>query len=407
MSQQRAVPRHVHLGAGRLGLGLIVPLLSGSAVLVNRPPSPSSSLRIYEWLKSHESYQIRTAGHAPTQAEVSYAAFHYADESEALRTYFGSSDLSLVTTATRAQNLAEAGLRLAEWLQYRSEVDKGMEFHLTVIAGENLPSNSSRLRQEVRDVLSSRGDNSTLQYIDSNVDFLNCLVDRICLSVSLLDEEVLVDVEDYQEWVIEVSSLEQRERLAELVKPSVTLASTHDFEFYYRRKVWLLNGIHLILAVLGTEKGLRTVGDALADSEVLSAVRHVQDSFAMALGYLTSLDAEEAPEDSRLRSLLDYNESVLQRLAVTGEDILDERILRELYEARVGRQRLSSNRGRGMPGSLSRQIGIDNYIQYLEKVRERVIVPSEAYLEYQAISEDRFQQIWNRCLQRIKYYLPE
>jgi len=117
--------------------------------------------------------------------------------------------------------------------------------------------------------------------------FVDCVVDQICHSITLDGEFVTVSAEKHREWIIDDAD----QRLKKfLVHPQIKFVGSKDIDFYELRKLWLLNGFHLALAILGATTPLGTsarIGDIIAskEPELAKQIKGVQDELVDALVY--------------------------------------------------------------------------------------------------------------------------
>lgn len=157
--------------------------------------------------------------------------------------------------------------RLLAGLIARRTADAGP---ITVLPCDNLPGNGDVVAGVVRD-LAELVEPSLLPWLDSDVDFATSMVDRITPATTDADRETVrthlrvedvapVPTEPFSEWVIEGRFPAGRPRWEDAGAQVVA-----DVAPYERRKLFLLNGSHSLLAYAGSIRGHETVAQAIAD----------------------------------------------------------------------------------------------------------------------------------------------
>ncbi|SMH50554.1 fructuronate reductase [Rathayibacter oskolensis] len=206
-----------------------------------------------------------------TVTEAGYAldAEGRPDESvEAMR-----SDLARLPGSLRAgrPDPADAALtplgRLLTALEHRRRADAGP---VAVVPCDNLPDNGSFVRRGLRS-LAERVSPATVAYLDESVAFVSTSVDRITPRTTPEDvaalarttgrhDRVPVVTEPFHDWVLSGEFPAGRPAWE-----SVGARFVDDIEPFERRKLWLLNGAHSLLAYVGPLRGHRTVAEAIGD----------------------------------------------------------------------------------------------------------------------------------------------
>jgi fructuronate reductase len=162
--------------------------------------------------------------------------------------------------------------RLVDGLRARAGVDAP----IAIVPCDNLAGNGAVVREGVLAVASAV-DERLAAWIDARVSFVSTVVDRITPATTPAD---LDEVE---------RALGVRDELAVVTEPSRSWILAGDFpagrpaweragarfvddiEPWERRKLWLLNGAHSLLAYAGLLAGRTTVADAVADERLLAA----------------------------------------------------------------------------------------------------------------------------------------
>jgi len=218
--------------------------------------------------------------------------------------------LASPATAIVTLTITEAGYRLDERAPLAlSRLIMGLEARrlarggpLAVVSCDNLPANGAATRAAVLG-LATALDRSLAGWIDEYVSFVSTSVDRITphlddaelaalRTASGWEDAAPVVAEPFSDWVLEGDFLAGR--------PQWETAGAHfvdDVEPFERRKLWLLNGAHTILAASGPGRGHETVAAAFADaycSDLVidfwdEATRHLTDASLDIPGYLQQL----------------------------------------------------------------------------------------------------------------------
>lgn len=171
-----------------------------------------------------------------------------------------------VTEAGYADNASPAH-RIAAGLAARMAADAGP---ITVVSCDNLIANGQVLQRAVL-----RAAQPSLQrWIRESVSFVDTVVDRITPATTDTDrrevaeklgyrDDSAVVCEAYSEWVLSGDFLAGRpqwERGGARFVPAIAA--------YEKRKLWLLNAGHTLLAAAGSLRGYTTVAEAFEDAEL-------------------------------------------------------------------------------------------------------------------------------------------
>ncbi len=181
-------------------------------------------------------------------------------------------DVATLREALRAPRIDPPALatvpgRLLLGLEARRRASAGP---VTMLPCDNLPRNGWVLRHGLIEIAQSVAP-SLADWIAENVSFAASCVDRITPRTTVADvatvaretpwrDEVPVVTEPYASWVIAGAFPAGRPRWE-----SAGAQFVPDVAPYERRKLWLLNGAHSLLAELGLAAGQRTVRDAVDD----------------------------------------------------------------------------------------------------------------------------------------------
>jgi len=268
-------------------------------------------------------YTLLTRRADGVRAEVisSVSAVHGADEHEAWLEYWGDPHVAVVTltiteagylrgpdgeldrshpdvvadiAALRAGSRARVTTgpgRVVAGLLARREADSGA---LAVLPCDNLPDNGPALERVVT-ALARAVDPDLMEWAADNVVFGTTMVDRItpatidadrAEAVKLTGRTDLAPVptEPFSEWVIQGGFPKGRPHWE-----AVGARFVADIRPFERRKLWLLNGSHSLIAYAGSARGHETVADAVGDPVVRGWVEEWWDEAQTHLG----LDVEE------------------------------------------------------------------------------------------------------------------
>lgn len=219
--------------------------------------------------------------------------------------------------------------------------DSGAEA-LSILSCDNLPENGPVTKTVVQD-LATEVDDTLPGWIDAHIDFATSMVDRITPATTDEDRALVeqacgyvdaapVATEPFSEWVVSGEFPGGRPRWEEA---GATLVS--DVEPFERRKLWLLNGSHSMLAYAGSIRGHQTIDEAIADPACISWVETFWDEASRHL----SLPASNI-ESYRAALLTRFSNprarDQLARIAADGSAKLPVRTLPTLHAERsVGR----------------------------------------------------------------------
>lgn len=265
----------------------------------------------------------------------SLSAVHAGDDLAALRGYFASPDLALVTsTVTEAGYRRDAGGgldlsdpdvradiaalredpgadgvqttpgRLVAGLLARRDAGAGA---LALVPCDNVPDNGEMVGRVVRE-LAAEVDGTLGEWIDEHVAVVTTMVDRItpratdedrtAVRESLgIDDPQTVVTEPFAEWVLAGQFPAGRPAWDEAGATFVD-----DVRLHEQRKLWLLNGSHSLMAYAAPLRGHETVAEAIADPTVRG---WVQEWWDLAAAHL-QIDAA---------AVADYRQALLGRFA--------------------------------------------------------------------------------------------
>lgn len=149
---------------------------------------------------------------------------------------------------------------------------------IAVVPCDNMPGNGDLVRLGVAS-LADELDAGLVDWIRAHVSFVSTSVDRITPRMSAedlarvaletgWDDRAAVIAEPFSNWILSGDFPAGR---PEWERAGARFVS--DIEPFERRKLWMLNGAHTLLATLGQLRGHRTVAEASEDALCVEAVR--------------------------------------------------------------------------------------------------------------------------------------
>ena len=213
---------------------------------------------------------------------------------------------------------------------------------VAVIALDNLPHNGEVLAGVVRE-LAALVDPALAEWIPQHVAFVSTMVDRITPATTEADRAVAraltgrddaapVVTEPFSEWV-----LQGRFPAGRPGWDAVGARFVDDLEPVERRKLWLLNAGHSLLAYEGLPRGRATVAEAFADPVLRDRLEALWVE-ARAVLPLPAAEVDAALEALRTRFANARIEHRLAQIARDGSQKLPVRVLavaRARREARL------------------------------------------------------------------------
>jgi fructuronate reductase len=208
--------------------------------------------------------------------------------------------------------------RLVAGLAARRQADAGP---VSVVPCDNLPRNGAAVRRVVTS-LADQVDEGLSGWLRESVSFVDTEVDRITPRTTDRDRVLVAErtgvrddcpvvTEPFSEWVLAGRFLGGRPRWED---GGATFVD--DVTPFERRKLWLLNGAHSLLAYAGSQRGHRTVGQAIGDDVCAGWVENWWDEAAPHL---------ELPDSSKRDYRADLlarfsNQRIAHELAVIAAD---------------------------------------------------------------------------------------
>ncbi|WP_036506285.1 mannitol dehydrogenase family protein [Nocardioides sp. URHA0020] len=303
----------------------------GIAAFTGRSPALAEALRA-----QGGRYTLVTQGPAgPTFRRIAALSdVRAASEHEAWLAHLADPAVCVVTiTVTEAgygPGPGAAPARLVAGLAARRAAGAGA---ISLVPCDNLPANGPMLRSVVREL----AEPGLRAWIDDHVDFVTTMVDRITpattdadralvLAETGVEDRAPVVTEAYSEWVLSGAFPAGR--------PDWDATFVDDVAPYERRKLWLLNGAHSLLAYAGLARGHETVQQAVTDPTLRGwveewwdeAARRLPQSPAETAAYRVALLARFANPGIR---------HLLAQVALDGDQKIPARILPSLRAERA------------------------------------------------------------------------
>ena len=242
---------------------------------------------------------VKQSGSPTTEVISSIVAVHPGTDLDALRGYFASADVQIVTStiteagyvrnSTGGLDTENAGVaadiaslkadpaggvvttapgKFVAGLLARRAAGAGP---ITFVPCDNVVDNGPMTKRVVADMVAAV-DPSLQQWVDANVGYVTTMVDRITPRPTPADieaaeqltgvkDDAVVVTEPFTEWVLEGEFAGRR--------PAWETAGAtfvDDIRPFEHRKLWLLNGSHSLMAYAGPILGKESVGEAIADA---------------------------------------------------------------------------------------------------------------------------------------------
>lgn len=236
--------RHVHLGAGALGLGLITQLTAADGVDVSvvQRSGEGSTERLTSLAEHRGYWRVIASNNLPVDrwqsSRVPISRVFALESEDEVKREICNPDCHLLTIS-----LGEGGLEaqvplISSILQERAAQNFGS--HLCVIACENTVGEeySKLSRQRL-----------------TEVEFVPCLVDRMCSSPSIApDGLVRVETEDFGSWVIQRVS-GATDFIEAYLSDIEAIEFVDDLPLRRKQKRWLMNAPHLTVGIFAWNAG--------------------------------------------------------------------------------------------------------------------------------------------------------
>ncbi|MDA8312541.1 MAG: mannitol dehydrogenase family protein [Actinomycetota bacterium] len=234
-----------------------------------------------------------------------------------------------------AAPVTTAPARLVAGLAARRAAGNGP---LALVPCDNVPGNAELVRHVVGD-LACQVEPALAEWIGESTAVVATVVDRITPRAGSAEietaakstgrcDEVPVVTEAYSEWVLSGTFPAGRPRWED-----AGAVFTEDVSGYERRKLWLLNGAHSLLAYAGSMLGHASVADAFADDRCRE---WVEQWWATAAAHLDQPPGEIAAYEAALGERF-ANARMHDQLARIAEDGSEKLVVRVLPVLRAER----------------------------------------------------------------------
>ncbi|MEG3879805.1 mannitol dehydrogenase family protein [Microcoleus sp. herbarium7] len=168
----------------------------------------------------------------------------------------------------------------------------------TVLSCDNIQGNGDTVRKMLATFAQMR-DRELAAWIDQNVAFPNCMVDRITPlttpeDIKMVAERFGIDdafpcvAEPFIQWVIEDNFCADRPNWE-----TVGVQMTDDVHPYEMMKIRLLNASHMLIGYLGSLAGYTYVYEVMADPLFVQAVANLMDEVTPTLQPVPGIDLDD------------------------------------------------------------------------------------------------------------------
>ena len=145
---------------------------------------------------------------------------------------------------------------------------------ITLLCCDNIRENGKMLQDCLKEYLSASKEYDLLEWIEENVSFPSCVVDRITprtpeflksdiMEKFNLKENCGVIAEPFIQWIVEDNFINERPKLED-----VGVKFVKEVFPYEEAKIRILNGAHLALSYFGALKGYTTYDEAISDKNL-------------------------------------------------------------------------------------------------------------------------------------------
>jgi len=255
LSQKKAV----QFGAGNIGRGFIGQVLSRAGYRLNFVDVVDPLIKQINERGRYTLTEIDAAGQKEVTIE-NVSAISAKDEAAVIEAI---TEADIITTAVGPDVLPIIARAVAKGLQQRA--GENPDTALNIIACENLINNSNILRGHVISHLSKEHQ----AYVEKNVGFPNCVIDRVVTAPSDAAQKadpLAVVAEGQGIWIADRHAVVGE-------PPSIAgLQFTDKLEAYVEQKIFTLNTAHAITGYLGYLKGYQYIHEALRDPEIYRTV---------------------------------------------------------------------------------------------------------------------------------------
>lgn len=244
----------LHFGAGNIGRGFIGLLLSQSGYEV---VFSDVNQNLVQELQKRGQYTVTLANETHDKVQVTGVTAIDGTDLEQVAATVAKADL--ITTAVGVNILKHIAKGIALGIE-RRVAQAAAPLH--VIACENAIGGSTQLKEHVLGHLAE----DVKAKLDQYVAFPDAAVDRI-VPIQHNEDPLEVIVEPFHEWVIDESAMFDGYKVIEGVHYVANLKP------YIERKLFTVNTGHATAAYIGNLHRYETIQQAMADEQVVNAVR--------------------------------------------------------------------------------------------------------------------------------------
>lgn len=254
----------IQFGAGNIGRGFIGALLSKSGYHVVFADVNEEIITKLHEQKEYTVYIKDENTYEETIKNISAVMSNKDD------IYKELSDCDLITTAVGPLILPLIAPTIANGIKIRK--DNKINKILNIIACENTIRATNLLKEEILKNL----DKDCITYLNENVNFLDCSVDRIVPPIKT-DNPIDIVVEEFFEWNIENVNIKGGDLNIEGANLVENLTP------YIERKLFTLNTGHCITAYFGILKGYTYIHESIKDDYIRNIVIGAMQESSQAL----------------------------------------------------------------------------------------------------------------------------
>lgn len=348
----------VHIGAGKLGLGLIVPLLKKTGLkvwLLNRDDDVEKNKKLFV-----KQYKI-----LPANQMVNFDYFDIFNEDDMDEQLIGrlsQREIQLITTSVTEHGLSKVAKYLSKIA--RKRMQENIDSSLVIIACENIHKNSKVLRERTMDLL----DRDQKNFVNAHFHFCNCVVDRVCNDLKSDGKLVEICAHEPYSWKIDISNIPKKEAnfLENAFGKSVGFLNKQDFQFEETLKLWCFNGMQLILAAYAKNFAR---DNNLSDYPLSSMLQDVDTIYMIhRIQYVFTVAMTAAYGKSHRNRVKKYHKEFLERIA-KGSDDMASRIIHDLHKSIEIEYEESNDK--------KDEKGMTYLVIFLEKMKTRIVDPVE------------------------------
>ncbi|KAJ3974173.1 mannitol dehydrogenase C-terminal domain-containing protein [Lentinula raphanica] len=260
-------PVAIQFGAGNIGRGFIGAVLSQAGFHV---VFADVQEKIVNALNEKGRYDVHILN-GETQIETIQSVSGVMSTDLKAIEKIAREPLSIITTAVGPNILPRLAKPIAQII--RTRMDEGMG-PINIVACENLQNATNKLREALEAELNDK----ERLYMQDNIGFAICSVDRIVPPFS--SENILdVGVEPFFEWTVDSNSLKKTD-------PDVVIDGMHttnNLDAYVQRKLFTLNTGHAITAYLGFLDKKDTILESISDDTIRTVVSNALHESGAAL----------------------------------------------------------------------------------------------------------------------------